>query len=70
MKPVTESAGAMTTASDPPKVGREREQQGGATAPVQNAEHALQDECESFAASVLEVSSSATLTVASDVWPS
>ncbi len=46
MKPVTESAGAMTTASEPSKAGRGREDEGGATAPMQNAEHALHDECD------------------------
>lgn len=47
MKPVTDSAGAMRTASEPLKTGRGSEDEGGATAPTQNAEHALQDECDS-----------------------
>ena len=52
MKPVTGSATAMMTASDPSKLGRESDDDGGATAPTQNAEHALQDECDILPSSV------------------
>ena len=51
MKPVAESAGAVITASEPSKLGTDREDEGGATAPMQNAEHALHDECDNFASS-------------------
>ena len=39
------------TASEPSKAGTGRRNEGGATAPTQNAEHALQEECESVPAS-------------------
>lgn len=45
MKPVRKAEGETTSASEPSKVGRGRKADGGATAPAQSAEQALQDEC-------------------------
>jgi hypothetical protein len=51
MKPTAKAAGGTATASVPSKVGTGRYTDGGATAPMQNAEQALQDECDCFPAS-------------------
>lgn len=51
MKPVAESDGAMTTDSEPSMLGTESRAEGGATAPTQNTEQALHEECGNSAAS-------------------
>lgn len=45
MKPAAKAAGAMTTGSEPSKERTGEYAEGGATAPTQKAEQALQDEC-------------------------
>ena len=57
MKPATKSAGEALAALEPSKTGKEREKDGGATAPAQNIEQALHDECVDFSTLAWEPSS-------------
>lgn len=51
MKPVRKAGDETTSASEPSKLGRGGKADGGATAPAQSAEQALQDEWTFFALS-------------------
>lgn len=55
MKPAAKAVGETRTASEPSTLGRGRWAEGGATAPAQTAEQALQDECGFLAISGVEV---------------
>jgi hypothetical protein len=50
MKPTANTGGETMTASEPSNVGAGRWDEGGAAAPRQKAEHALQDECDNLPA--------------------
>ena len=50
MNATANTEGDTMTASEPSNVGAGRWDEGGATAPRQKAEHALQDECDSLPA--------------------
>ena len=67
MKPATRVEGETSTASEPSKVGRGRKADGGATAPAQTAEQALQAECVFFTISGAEPWSSSATALAP--WP-
>lgn len=59
MKPSARAEGDTRTASEPSKLGRGRKAEGGATAPAQTAEQALQEECGFFTMSGADACSSA-----------
>jgi len=68
MKPATESARVTRIASEPSKAGKGREKEGGATAPAQNAEQALQEECFSLPALACVSSLSEAASAACPPW--
>lgn len=68
MKPATRLGGDTSTASEPSKVGRDEKADGGATAPAQTAEQALQDECACFAMPDADASSSAAVLAPWAAW--
>lgn len=68
MKPATRGEGDTSTASEPSKLGRAEKADGGATAPAQTAEQALQDECAFFAMPDADASSSAAALASWAAW--